>query len=253
MPRRKSFLRGTWQSPIKTGMYYLQSRYYNPGWCRFLNADISLLGNVGNSLHNLYAYAANNPVVLHDPSGMGVLYSPGCKTYTTGTEVTNYVITSTGENHYSDRVQEVQKYLNAKGYLTGAQLEEIRNKKKEAAKKYNPSTVNVCISEAQLDPNALVNVQMDGENNFRIWDSYKIRDWYEMSAVLDAVMENWQFDPNIYSRTKDSYMREWVAHNRLYDFYTAIDNKEKIYSTQHVDLNTDESKLNRFVFYFIAA
>ena len=48
-------------------------------------------------------------------------------------------------------------------------------------------------------------------------------------------------------------MREWVAHNRLYDFYTAIDNKEKIYSTQHVDLNTDESKLNRFVFYFIAA
>ena len=226
----------------ETGMYYLITRYYNPEWGRFINADGTLIGNVGNNIHNIFAYAANNPVVYSDPSGMGVLYSPGCKTYTTGTEVTNYVITSTGENHYSDRVQEVQKYLNAKGYLTGAQLEEIRNKKKEAAKKYNPSTVNVCISEAQLDPNALVNVKMDGENNFRIWDSYKIRDWYEMSAVLDAVMENWQFDPNIYSRTKDSYMREWIAHNRAYDVLTALNIESLIDNVAHVDLNTDENK-----------
>ena len=96
----------------ESGLYYLQSRYYNPEWSRFINADISLLGNVGASLHNLYAYASNNPVVFSDPAGMGVLYSPGCKTYTTGTEVTNYVITSTGENHYSDRVKAVRKELD---------------------------------------------------------------------------------------------------------------------------------------------
>ena len=96
----------------ETGMYYLITRYYNPEWGRFLNADISLLGNVGNSLHNLYAYAANNPVVYSDPSGMGVYYSPGCVTYTTGTEVTNYVTTSDGVSHDSDRVKAARREID---------------------------------------------------------------------------------------------------------------------------------------------
>ena len=48
----------------ETGMYYLKTRYYNPEWGRFLNADISLLSNLKNNIHNLYAYASNHPVVL---------------------------------------------------------------------------------------------------------------------------------------------------------------------------------------------
>jgi len=53
----------------ETGLYYLQSRYYNPDWGRFVNAD-STGGNVGQLLsHNLFAYCLNNPVNMSDPDG----------------------------------------------------------------------------------------------------------------------------------------------------------------------------------------
>ena len=53
----------------ETGMYYLQSRYYNPDWGRFINAD-AIIGQTGELLgHNIFAYCKNNPVNMEDPSG----------------------------------------------------------------------------------------------------------------------------------------------------------------------------------------
>ncbi len=46
----------------ETGLYYLRSRYYNPEWDRFFNADI-LLGKVGVIVsHNLFSYCKNIPI-----------------------------------------------------------------------------------------------------------------------------------------------------------------------------------------------
>jgi len=54
----------------ETGLYYLRSRYYNPEWGRFLNAD-AVLGQAGALLsHNLFGYCVNNPVNRDDPSGL---------------------------------------------------------------------------------------------------------------------------------------------------------------------------------------
>lgn len=52
----------------ETDLYYLNSRYYNPQWGRFISADDllavdNLLGN------NLFSYCSNNPVNYCDPSG----------------------------------------------------------------------------------------------------------------------------------------------------------------------------------------
>ncbi len=55
----------------ETGLYYLQSRYYNPAICRFISADsISYLGADGTLVsYNLFAYCNNNPVMYSDPTG----------------------------------------------------------------------------------------------------------------------------------------------------------------------------------------
>lgn len=66
----------------ESGLFYLQSRYYNPTIGRFLNADVycdtgaSFLGT------NMFAYCYNNPVMYSDPTGRF-----------TATEVVGIVIT----------------------------------------------------------------------------------------------------------------------------------------------------------------
>ena len=52
---------------VETGLYYLRSRYYNPMWGRFINADVLMK-------ENLYCYCENNPLVLIDSSGKSSRY-----------------------------------------------------------------------------------------------------------------------------------------------------------------------------------
>lgn len=53
----------------ETGFYYLNSRYYSPEICRFLNADGYASTNQGLLGSKMFAYCLNNPVNFHDPSG----------------------------------------------------------------------------------------------------------------------------------------------------------------------------------------
>ena len=52
----------------ETGLYYLQSRYYDPVTHRFLNAD-GLIDNRSVNTQNLFAYCANNPIIRKDIDG----------------------------------------------------------------------------------------------------------------------------------------------------------------------------------------
>ena len=52
----------------ETGLYYLRSRYYNPGWGRFVNVDV-LIGAGKLLSHNLFAYCDNVPVSFSDKHG----------------------------------------------------------------------------------------------------------------------------------------------------------------------------------------
>jgi len=53
----------------ETGLYYLRSRYYNPQWGRFVNADIK----IGNSSElicgQMFAYCGNSPIAYNDREG----------------------------------------------------------------------------------------------------------------------------------------------------------------------------------------
>ena len=58
----------------ETGLYYLNSRYYDPSIGRFINADdISYIQPTDINGLNLYAYCGNNPVMYVDPEGCSVL------------------------------------------------------------------------------------------------------------------------------------------------------------------------------------
>ena len=53
----------------ETGLYYLQSRYYNPIWGRFINADNYPSTGQGLTGNNMFAYCGNNPVSRGDEGG----------------------------------------------------------------------------------------------------------------------------------------------------------------------------------------
>ena len=54
----------------ETGLYYLQSRYYDPVTTRFINADMYCDTNSGSPLStNMYAYCENNAVFKFDSTG----------------------------------------------------------------------------------------------------------------------------------------------------------------------------------------
>ena len=54
----------------ETGLYYLSSRYYNPTWGRFINADGYASTGQGFDGHNMFAYCGNEPVNRYDVGGM---------------------------------------------------------------------------------------------------------------------------------------------------------------------------------------
>ena len=54
----------------ESGLYYLNSRYYNSEWGRFINTDSGIY-SVGGTVHgyNLFIYCNNNPITNIDPYG----------------------------------------------------------------------------------------------------------------------------------------------------------------------------------------
>ncbi len=51
------------------GLYYLNSRYYNPEWGRFINADGTMSSGYEILGHNMYVYCNNNCINMCDPDG----------------------------------------------------------------------------------------------------------------------------------------------------------------------------------------
>ena len=55
---------------VETGLFYCNSRYYNPEWGRWISPDdIEYLDPESVNGLNLYCYCYNNPIMYSDPSG----------------------------------------------------------------------------------------------------------------------------------------------------------------------------------------
>ncbi|MDP4120585.1 MAG: RHS repeat-associated core domain-containing protein [Bacillota bacterium] len=84
----------------ESGLYYLQSRYYDPTTGRFVNADGLIQTGNGLGDKNMFAYCGNNPIMNADP---------------------------TGEYSVSFRAAEYREYLN-EGYSSGAASAEVNER-----------------------------------------------------------------------------------------------------------------------------
>lgn len=56
----------------ESGLYYLNSRYYDPYTCRFINAD-KIIDNRNVLGNNVFSYCQNNPVLYKDDSGESLI------------------------------------------------------------------------------------------------------------------------------------------------------------------------------------
>ncbi|MEE1317871.1 MAG: RHS repeat-associated core domain-containing protein, partial [Ruminococcus sp.] len=71
----------------ETGLYYLNSRYYDPETGRFINADIycDTMSNILGT--NMFTYCNNNPVNQIDPEGTDAVWLQ----FGTGVQIANYI------------------------------------------------------------------------------------------------------------------------------------------------------------------
>ena len=102
----------------ETGMYYLQSRYYNPNVGRFVNGDeVKYLGANNTVLsYDLFCYCESEPVSNYDPFGFYIMYIYG-KDQKKAADV-NYKILSEKFLVYKYQVKSSKKFTevwNTKG------------------------------------------------------------------------------------------------------------------------------------------
>ena len=123
----------------ETNFYYLNSRYYSPEMCRFLNADA--FAQTGQSLldKNLWAYCLNNPVTFFDPNGYCIIAFPA-----EGDSGDYEIIKQIDEENNYDIVYENGTYTFVTGDvidITKQLNDEMRN---------NANTMITCLEENNL-------------------------------------------------------------------------------------------------------
>ena len=182
-------------------MYYLNSRYYDPITCRFINADGYVSTGQGLTGNNMFAYCGNNPINYVDPNGrcrmlFGILRITDCKQR------------DCPNSKYYVPVDEavlIGTYNDERGYVYVVNTEEQYEDMKESGR---------CV--------VVVYDKRSAENpNMKILNSYRITNTNHQNEIAQLMLDyndNNPVDP-AWSRTLDSLVNEWKIHNTAYRFW----------------------------------
>ena len=181
----------------ESGLYYLQSRYYNPEIGRFICADGVYDTNQGILGYNMYVYCLNNPVNMYDPDGrcsrfLGFLWKIDCK----------QASCSKSKNYVKPKaIDPVGSYNKGQGYVyvvTEDQLDIMEEKEENV----------VVIVDKRTEP----------DPNMQIQESYKITKTKQQKEIAQLMLDYNTANPvsPMWNRTLDSLVKEWEIHNNVY-------------------------------------
>ena len=201
----------------ETGLYYLNSRYYNAEVGRFLNADGYVQTGQGILSNNMFAYCMNNPVNYVDPYG-------NCPYNGTAADFhrLEYGLPSLD---CTCGYSEPSRVMYSSGKV-------IHIYKSEADANNVPQFTKKNVVR-------VVDYRSNSDSNIKILDSYKIESPKIQRIILTALVNYNVQNPSTpsWNRTIDSMVLEWDIHNVAYNFGISPT------STAHVDLNNgDEGK-----------
>ena len=136
----------------ETGLYYLNSRYYDPETYRFLNADGIYDTRTGMLSHNMFAYCNNNPVNMVDSTGSGPIWNSIKGAFQQGwKKVLDLVVdlSKKSKNQYVQKIGSVADDISA-GISFGQTVQSSQEaKRRHAANVVKAGTSNS--SDVQLD------------------------------------------------------------------------------------------------------
>ena len=192
---------------------------------RFINADGYVSTGQGFIGYNMFTYCLNNPISYTDANGkLAFLAVLGVAA------VVGLILSIPADNPDSVTAQKEveEQYLD---------------------NKYNSDTVHIYTPQ-EKPAEGKINVLIDVNNtnnglldpNIHVQDSHKIRNKKEISKVMDVIMSSPEYDTEIFFRTEESYVNEWIAHNRIYDIAGLLGKEDWKNSAEHVDLNNLESR-----------
>lgn len=185
------------------GLYYLNSRYYNPKWGRFLNADGIIGANNDMLSNNLFLYVSNNFIKYVDILGTSSLVesfvNKAKKILKKIVEIFSISIKK-AINDAPNGTTKPYKYCEGNVYIVkDNQVEEYKQKISE-------NDVLIIDQREQANP------------NIKIIDSHGIWCDYNKDDIIDIIFEYNEIYPskNEWKRTKKSVRREWDVHSLLY-------------------------------------
>ncbi|MBQ4333067.1 MAG: RHS repeat-associated core domain-containing protein [Clostridia bacterium] len=176
----------------ETGLYYCNSRYYDPETGRWINADGLVSTGQGVLGYNTYAYCGNNPINLVDING-----NRHCAATTISNEKWYERSLSC---HWQNQVV-LEKY----------NPEPIG--KTEQGNVYLVKDISEMKASFPGDVIVLDNRGPNEKDNIVIPYSYQIRDKQLQHSILTILTEYESANPTGWDRSVDSMMLEWEVHN----------------------------------------
>ena len=191
----------------ETGLYYLQSRYYDVVTKRYINPDGYVYTGQDMQSGNMYAYCGNNPVTRSDPYGGMYVISGG------GGSLDHYIYT------YTVPKATTSKNKVGRVYIYTGKTEEFFDNPINTPSGFNAST------------DIMVGDFTSGSNpNMYAYQAYLV-DAENRVSILNCLLEYDQYHNTPWERTEESLLLEWQMHH----VFAAFD-----VSAQNVDFDNNE-------------